>query len=120
MRWVAGLGRRRSGADVSSCGPQGAINALVGNRMRGGTMNPGLHAVDFQDSWDLQEEPGHRKLGPFWAGAEKGVEAMGEGSEEQRGMGGTSETVHTFRAGGGRMRKKSGREKQIRKAVYCC
>ena len=69
-------------------------------------MSPSLHVVDFQDSWDLQEEPGNRKWGPFWAGAEKVVEAVGEDLEEQRSMGGTLETVHTFRAGGGRMRKK--------------
>lgn len=106
MRWVAEVGRRRGRADVSSWGPRRVINALMGNRLRGGTMSPGLHAVDFQDSWDLQEAPGNRKLGPLWAGAEKVVEAVGESSEEQRGMGGTLESVHTF--GWRQNEKKSG------------
>lgn len=45
---------------------------------------------------------------------------MGGAFEQQRGMGGTLESVHIFRAGGGRMRKKSGQEEQTGKRAVCC
>lgn len=54
-----------------------------------------------------------RPLGAVWACAEKVVEAV----EELRGRGGSLESVHIFRAGGGRTRKKVGKKN---KAIYCC
>lgn len=39
------------------------INALVGDKLRGGTISSDLHGVGFSDSWDLQEEVGKQAVG---------------------------------------------------------
>lgn len=52
-------------------------------------------------------------MGPVWGCTEKVVEAVGRDFEEQRGTGGSLESVHIFRAGGGRLRKKVGKKNKL-------
>lgn len=56
---------------------------------------------------------GSRQLGPVWACAEKAIEAVGGDFEEQRGIGGSLESAHIFRAGEGRLRKKVGKKNKL-------